>query len=100
MTNRTTAAIITVIMVILCGCPGLLFLCNASLALIEMITNYRVQIIGYGYNAPYALVGSLCIGILAIVVTVLVAYFVLRQKKGTLPPPPPVPPSEPLPPTI
>ncbi len=102
MKDRTLAVIITVLVVILCGCPGLLFLCNGLLALVEIISNYQVQIIGYGYNAPYWLAASACVGIVAILVTVLVSYFVLRQRKETPPPPsqPPIPPEEPLPPTI
>ncbi len=103
MENRTAAVIITVVVVILCACPGLLFLCNGLLALIEVLSNYQVQI--YGYNAPYILAGSLCIGILGILIAVLVSYFVLRQKRTSPPPTPPTPPApptsdEPLPPTI
>ncbi len=102
MENRTAAVIITIVVVVLCACPGLLFLCNGLLALIEIISNYQVQIVGYGYNAPYILAGSLCIGILGILIAVLVSYFVLRQKRAAPPPTPPVPPTpdEPLPPTI
>ncbi len=106
MKDRTLAVIITVLVVILCGCPGLLFLCNGLFALIEILTNYQVQLVGYGYNAPYWLAASACVGIVAIVITVLVSYFVLRQRGETPPPPPPTtpqppePPQEPIPPTI
>jgi hypothetical protein len=100
MENRTAAVIITIVVVLLCACPGLLFLCNGLLALVEIITNYQVQIVGYGYNAPYWLTGSICVGLLGILIAAVVAYLVLRQKKATPPPPPPPAPDEPLPPTI
>jgi hypothetical protein len=104
MENRTAAVIITLVVVFLCACPGLLFLCNGLLALIEIITNYNVQIIGYGYNAPYWLAASLCIGLLGILIAIIVAVLVLRQPKARVPQPlpttPPPPPEEPLPPTI
>jgi len=96
MKNRTTAVIITILVVFLFGCPGILFLCNGLLALIEVITDYQFQIIGYGYNAPYWVIGSFCAGVLAIIIMVLVAYFVLRKKKEPLPPSS----DEPLPPPI
>ncbi len=99
MENRTAAVVITIVVVLLCACPGLLFLCNGILALVEIISNYNIQIIGYGYNAPYWLAGSLCLGVLGILIAILVSYLVLRQKKVTSPIPPP-PPEEPLPPTI
>jgi hypothetical protein len=104
MENRTAAVIITIVVVFLCACPGLLFLCNGLFALIEIITNYNVQIIGYGYNAPYWLVASLCIGLLGIIIAIIVAILVLRRPK--MPPQrppsptPPPPPEEPLPPAI
>lgn len=100
MQNRTAAVIITLVVILLCACPGFAFLCNGLLALLEIITNYQVQIVGYGYNAPYWVAASFCIGLLGIIVSVIVAVFVLRQKKTTPPPPPPPAADEPLPPTI
>jgi uncharacterized membrane protein YccC len=103
MTNRTAAVIITIVVVLLCAFPGIAFVCNGFLALIEVITNYRVFNL-YGYNAPYWTVASFCIGLLGILIAIVVAYLVLRQKKTAPLPPPPVtplsPPDEPLPPTI
>ena len=104
MTNRSAAVIITIVVVLLCACPGLAFICNGLLALVEVISGYQVQIIGYGYNAPYWVIASLCIGVLGVVIAVVVAWLVLRQKKAApVAPPPEVPPppsNEPLPPTI
>jgi hypothetical protein len=100
MENRTAAVIITIVVVFLCACPGLLFLCNGLFALVEILTNYQVQIIGYGYDAPYWLIGSICVGLLGILIAIVVAYLVLRQKKAAPAPPPPPAPDEPLPPTI
>ncbi len=104
MQNRTAAVIITLVVVFLFACPGVLFLCNGLLALIEIITNYNVQIIGYGYNAPYWLAASFCIGVLGILVAIVVSVLVLRQPKTKASPPPPpttpLPPEESLPPPI
>ncbi len=101
MENRTAAVIITLIVVVLCACPALFFLCTGSLALLEILSNYNVQI--YGYNAPYWLAGSLCLAVLGILIAVIVSVLVLRQPKKSVPPPlppTPPPPQEPLPPTM
>ncbi len=106
MENRTAAVIITLVVVFLCACPGALFLCNGLLALFEIFVNYLAgyQAIDlYGYNAPYWLAASLCIGLLGILVAIIVAVLVLRQPKTKLPPAPPttpLPPEEPIPPTM
>ncbi len=101
MENRTAAVIITLVVVLFCAFPGLFFLCIGLLALVEVLSNYNVQI--YGYNAPYWLAGGLCLGLLGIAIAIVVAVLVLRQPKKTTPPTPPTippPPQEPLPPTI
>ncbi len=103
MANRTAAVIITIVVVLLCACPGLAFICNGLLALLEIVTNRQIDI-GYGYNAPYWVIASFCIGLLGIAIAIIVAVLVLRQKNvAAVPPPPsitPPPPDEPLPPTL
>jgi len=98
MSNRTTAVIITIIAVILCGCPGLAFLC---FGVTDFIDHYALNSYFYGiYNEKvsnsWGVVG-ICSGILFIVIAIVVSYLVLRQKKVT---PPPSNPNEPLPPAI
>ena len=103
MANRTAAVVITIVVVLLCACPGIAFICNGLLALLEIVTNYQVFNL-YGYNAPYWTVASLCLGLLGILIAIVVAYLVLRQKKTATvalrPITPPSSPDEPLPPTI
>ncbi len=108
MNNRTAAVIITILVIFLCGCPGLAFLCF-GLSGFLFINNYDFQsyVFGTANNAipiTWGITG-ICIGIIFIIFTVLVSFFVLRKKKETLPqvpiePLPPTNPDEPLPPTI
>lgn len=79
MSNRSAAAIIVIVVVLLFGCPSALFPFNGLFALTEVITSYQVQIIGYGYNAPYWVIGSSCLGSFALLITVLVFFLVLRK---------------------
>jgi hypothetical protein len=108
MNNRTAAVIITILVVFLCGCPGLAFLCF-GLSGFLFINNYDFQsyVFGTVNNAipiTWGLTG-ICIGLIFILFTVIVSFFVLRKKKETTPasmdePLPPVSMDEPLPPAI
>ena len=80
MANRTTGIIITIVAVLLCGCPGLAFLCNALFALIQYFFNYQT-FFDYGNSALYWGIGGICGGIIGIIIAVVVAYFMLRKKK-------------------
>jgi fructose-specific phosphotransferase system IIC component len=95
MNNRTAAIIITILVVLLCGCPGLAALCLGVLSLADFAG-------GFGFfatdqNTYYSYIfGGLCSGIVLIVITVVICYLVLRKKKETLPPSS----DEPIPPTV
>ena len=100
MENRTAAVIITVVAVLLCGCPGLAALCLGLVSLVDYGAGFGI--IATDQNTYLGLIfGGLCGGLVLIIIAVLVSFFVLRHKKATLPPPPtsPIPPDEPLPPT-
>jgi hypothetical protein len=94
MSNRTTAIIITVVAVLLCGCPGLALMCGGLLSLID----YGA---GFGYiatdqNTYYGYIfGGLCGGIVLIAIAVIVGFLVLRKKKEVLPSS-----DEPIPPAV
>jgi hypothetical protein len=106
MKDRTLAVVITILVVLLCACPGVAFICIGLVALLEIIVNaaYSSYVIDvFGYRAAYWAIGGLGLGVIAIVLTVVVAVLVLRQRKDSvpaIPPPPPPPPQEPVPPTI
>ena len=105
MNNRTAAIIITLLVVCLCACPGLAFLCFGFSGFF-LINNYDLQTFIFGNvdnTAPMLWgISGICIGIIFILFAVIVSFFVLRKKKETPPPSidEPIPPEEPIPPTI
>jgi phosphotransferase system glucose/maltose/N-acetylglucosamine-specific IIC component len=86
MSNRTTAIIITILAVLLCGCPGIAFLC---FGVTDFIDYYALNSYIYGITDKTASdiwgVIGLCAGMLFIVITIVVAIVVLRKKKENLP---------------
>jgi phosphotransferase system glucose/maltose/N-acetylglucosamine-specific IIC component len=104
MQNRTAAVIITIIAILLCGCPGLAALCLGLSSLADYAAGFGI--FASDQNSYIWLIFSgLCVGIVLILITVLVSFFVLRRKKEPQPvvpvePVPPTTPDEPLPPTI
>ena len=103
MNNRTTAIILTILVVLCCGCPGLTALCWGLISLVDWGGGLGITGIGDQNGFLSSIVGGLCGGILLIAIVVLVAYFLLRKKKETPPPSldtPPTSPDEPLPPAI
>jgi hypothetical protein len=109
MNNRTTAIIITILVVLCCGCPGLTALCWGMISLVDYAGGLGIT--GFDQNGFLSSIfGGLCGGILLIAIVVLVAFFLLRKKKETPPPGldtppfspevPPTSPDEPLPPAI
>ena len=98
MENRTAAVIITVVAVILCGCPGLAGLCWGLASFLDFAVGGGI--IASTNNAYYwNIFAGFCGGIVFIAITVIVAFFVLRRKKVTSPLPS-IPPDEPLPPAL
>jgi len=110
MKNRTTAIILTILVVLCCGCPGLTALCWGMISAVDFAGGLGITGIGDQNGFLSSIFGGLCGGIFLIAIVVLVAYFLLRKKKDTPAPrldtpptPPEVPPSspdEPLPPAI
>jgi hypothetical protein len=96
MQNRTTAIILTVVSVLLCGCPGLsmcLFGVWAATGTAPDFWN------GYGNFPGWVGFALLCVAIILIAIPVVVGILTLRKKKvADVGPIPPMPPQEPLPP--
>lgn len=97
MKDRTLAVIITVVVILLCGCPGLAFLC---FGITDFIDHYTLNSYIFGIYSQTAAnfwgVLGICGGIFFIAIAVVVSILVLRRKNSTPPPPP----NEPIPPTI
>jgi hypothetical protein len=101
MDKRTTGIIATVVAVLLCGCPGFFALCWG------LIAAFASQIPGADINiggssdpsaAMGAGIGALCLGVIAIAIPIVVAYFTLIRNRASAatpvdvynaPPPPP-----------
>ena len=95
MRDRTAAVIITILVILFCGCPGLAFLC---FGVTDFIDYYGLSSYIYGITDKTAAdvwggIG-ICAGVLFIAIAVVVSVLVLRRKKE-----PAAFPQEPLPPT-
>jgi hypothetical protein len=99
MKDRTAAIIITIVAVVLCGCPGLAAFCLGISSLALQSVDFYTFTTDQNSNTVFGGV-SICSGIILVLLTVLVAFLVLRRKKVTPQPPPPEIPDEPIPPTI
>ena len=81
MQNRTVAVIITILAILLCGCPGLAALCFGLSSLADYAAGFGI--FASDQNTYLGLIfGGLCAGIVLILITVLVSFFVLRKKKA------------------
>jgi hypothetical protein len=84
MDKRTTGTIVTLITVLLCGCPGLISLCmGAMFAIISFVPDADIDV--FGSNDPASALqfgaGAMCLGIIFIAIPAVVAFFTLRKKK-------------------
>jgi hypothetical protein len=110
MKNRTAAIIITILVVLCCGCPGLGVLCWGMISAVDWAGGLGITGIGDQNGFLGSIFGGTCGGILIIALVVLIAYFLLRKKKDTattiIETPvspsevPPSSPDEPLPPAL
>jgi hypothetical protein len=100
MENRTTAIILTIVAVLLCGCPGL-GMCIAGVVTLIGKMPYTTNVNGYSTSgtAPSWLgfVG-LCVALFLIAIPIVVGILTLRKKKPAAEVVSTTPPSEPLPP--
>jgi preprotein translocase subunit SecF len=84
MNNRTTGIIITLVTVLLCGCPGLFGLCLGGMfALISFIPNAKIDV--FGSHEPQAAltfgVVVLLISLVFVAIPAILAFVTLRKKK-------------------
>lgn len=99
MKNRTTAIILTVVSVLLCGCPGI----GACIfgALIAAQVPFTTTVNGYSSTQPLPIgygIGLICLAVIFVVIPIVVGVLTLRKKKVKDAQVEVLPPSEPLPP--
>jgi len=85
MDKKTTGIILTVIAVLLCGCPGLTSLCGGALmALVGFVPGSDIDIFGSSdpQSAIMTGIGGICLGIIFIAIPIVVGYLTLRNKPG------------------
>lgn len=96
MDRRTTAIVVTIAAMLLCGCPGLVsLLSGAMFALISFVPDAEIDI--FGSSDPQAALnfglGQLCLGILFVLFAAALIFYIWRRASapaasGTMPPPP------------
>jgi len=82
MERRTVGIIGTIIAVMVCGFPGLFFLCWGSIAaLVSFIPSAEINIFGSGeaQMSLFAGMTSLCLGIIFLAIPFVVGFFTLRK---------------------
>jgi TRAP-type C4-dicarboxylate transport system permease small subunit len=105
MRDRSLAIILTVIAIILFGCPGLTVFCLGITGFIVFYSSgYQSYNVSPGWVNALGTLG-ICLGIFLIVITIIAAFFLLRRKADiphSVPhePLPPTKPDEPIPPSI
>lgn len=86
MNNRTTGIIVTVIAVLLFGCPGLICLCSGVTAAIFGLSGDPYYYAGLDANPGSVLISGLsiiCLSVILIAIPVLVGFFTLRRKPNS-----------------
>lgn len=85
MKDRNTSIIITVVAVILCGCPGLIGLCfGSTFALVGFIPGAEIDVFGSAEPRSAIITGlvTVCLSVLFIAVPALLGYFLLGKNKN------------------
>ncbi len=91
MDKKTVAIIVTVVALVLCGCPGLFGVCFGGMfAAISFIPGAEIDMMGSS-NPQTALaygIGSLCTGLVAVVIAVVAIVVAWRRARAanSLPP--------------
>jgi len=83
MDRRTTGIVITVVAVLLCGCPGLLSLFAGGLfAIISRIPGAQIDILGSNDPSAALNVGlvGICLGLIGLIIPIVLAIVLLRRK--------------------
>ncbi len=91
MDKRTVAIIVTVAALLLCGCPGLLgVFMGGMFAIVSFVPGASIDVMGSS-NPQSALgfgLGSLCVGLVAVLIAVVAIVLAWRRSRasGSVPP--------------
>lgn len=86
MNNRTTGIIVTIVAVLLFGCPGLICLCSGSTAAIMGLSGDPDYYFGVDTAPSSILNGGLffiCLSVLLIAIPIIVGFLTIRRKTQT-----------------
>jgi uncharacterized membrane protein len=98
MDKKTTGIIATVATALLCGCPGLFSMCFGFIAAVaSQIPGSNIDVFGSSdpQSALIMGIGSLCLGVIFVIIPIVVGFFTLRKKTEETPYS-----NEPLPPAM
>jgi hypothetical protein len=88
MDKRTTAIVVTVAAILLCGCPGLFSLFTGGMfALVSFIPNADIDVFG-GSDPRSALqvgIAGLCIGLVFVLIAAGAIFFAWRRRSAAAP---------------
>lgn len=83
MNNRTTGIVVTVIAVLLFGCPGLICLCSGAIAAIMGLSGDPNYYFGVDTEPTSTLIGGLffiCLSVVLIAIPIIVGFLTVRRK--------------------
>ena len=83
MNNRTTGIVITVIAVLLFGCPGLICLCSGAIAALMGLSGDPNYYFGVDTEPTSTLIGGLffiCLSVILIAIPVIVGFLIVRRE--------------------
>jgi hypothetical protein len=99
MKNRTTAIILTVVAVLLCGCPGIIACVFGGLIAAGVPVTTTLNGSSSSQTLPVAYgIGLFCLSVILVVIPIVVGVLPLRKKNPAADVVPPVAPEGPLPP--
>ena len=83
--NRNTALILTLVSVVLCGCPGILALFTGLMfAIVSAVPGAEIDIAGSSDPATALATGAggMCLGLIFIAIPIAVWFFTLRRSSA------------------
>ena len=83
MNNRTTGIVITVIVVLIFGCPGLVCLCSGAFAALVGLSGDPYYYFGVDAQPTLALISGLlfiCLSVVLIAIPFIVGFLLIRRK--------------------
>ena len=88
MDKKTTAIVVTVAAILLCGCPGLFSLFMGGMfALVSFIPGANIDV--FGSNDPSSAlnvgIAGLCVGIVFVLIAAAAIFFSWRRRSGPAP---------------